>query len=188
MNMGGMNPNRGGYARPKKGADIRYKVKLSFVDALKGGSKKIRAADGKSLSVKIPVGVEDGAILRLRGKGKPGQSGGATGDAKVEISVKKHKYFERDGKNLRLKLPISLREAILGGKIKIPMPGGPVQLNLPAGTNSGKTLRLKGKGINGGDLLVTTQIVVNDIKNNDLKAWAQTTEAENAPDIRSDIL
>lgn len=102
MNMGGLNPNRGGYRqtrpRPQKGADIRYKMKLSFVDALKGGTKKVQMGDGKSLNVKIPEGVEDGATLRLRGKGQPGVNGGPAGDAKVDIVVGKHKHFERDGK------------------------------------------------------------------------------------------
>jgi len=155
---------------------------------LRGGSRKIRTAEGKSLSVKIPEGVEDGTTLRLRGKGRPGSNGGSAGDAKVDISVKKHKYLNRDGKTLRLTLPISLREAILGGKIKIPMPAGPVQLNLPAGTNSGKTLRLKGKGLKGGDLLVTTQIVVKDIKNNNLKEWAMSQDGAVGPDLRAKIL
>jgi len=188
MNMGGMNRNRGGYARPQKGADVRYKLKLSFIEALTGGSKKIKTAEGNILSLKIPEGVEEGKTLRLRGKGQPGAYGGPAGDAKIDISVGKHKYFQRDGKHLRLTLPISLREAILGGKIKIPMPGGPVQLNLPAGTNSGKTLRLKGKGIKGGDLLVTIQIVIKDIKNKDLESWAQGQNADEANALRSKLL
>lgn len=187
MNMGGMNPNRGGYARPKKGADIRYKVKLSFMDALKGGTRKIRTSERQTLNVKIPKGVLDGKTLRLRGKGRAGTHGGAPGDAKIDISVGKHKYFQHDGKNLRLNLPITLREAILGGKIKLPMPDGPVQLNLPAGTNSGKTLRLKGKGIGGGDLLVTLQIVVKDLKNKDLIAWAKSSDDEYSGEIRNDV-
>lgn len=187
MNMGGMNPNRGGYARPKKGADIRYKMKLSFMDALKGGTRKIRTSEGQSLNVKIPEGVADGTTLRLRGKGRAGSHGGAPGDAKIEVSVGKHKYFQHDGKNLRLNLPITLREAILGGKIKIPMPAGPVQLNLPAGTNSGKTLRLKGKGVGDGDLLVTVQISVKDLKNKDLIAWAEGLNDEYFSEIRNNI-
>ncbi len=190
MNMGGMNPNRGGYARarPQKGADVRYKLKLSFLDALKGGTKKVRMANGKALSVKIPVGVEDGTTLRLRGKGQSGVNGGPAGDAKVDITVGTHKYFTRDGKNLRLSLPISLKEAVRGGKIKVPMPGGSVNLTLPAGTNSGKTLRLKGKGIKGGDLLVTTQIVLEDPKNKDLLAWATATDQEDMFDPRDNLL
>ncbi len=188
MNMGGMNRNRGGHARPKKGADVRYKLKLSFIEALTGGSKKIKTAEGNTLSLKIPEGVEDGKTLRLRGKGQPGAYGGPAGDAKIDISVGKHKYFQREGNNLRLNLPISLREAILGGKIKIPMPAGPVQLSLPAGTNSGKTLRLKGRGIKGGDLLVTTQIVIKDIKNNDLKDWAARQAGDDDSGLRDGIL
>ncbi len=188
MNMGGMNPNRGGYARPKKGGDVRYKVKLSFIEALKGGTRKIKTAEGETISVKIPEGVEDGKTLRVRGKGRAGSYGGVSGDAKIDISVGKHKYLTRDGKNLRLTLPISLREAILGGKIRIPMPGGPVQVHLPAGTNSGKTLRLKGKGIKGGDLLVTIQIIVNDIKNNDLVRWAEAQNPLVGDNLRNGIL
>lgn len=188
MNMGGMNPNRGGYARPKKGADIRYKLKLSFIEALTGGTKKIRTSNGQTLNIKIPEGVEDGKTLRLRGKGQSGSHGGTPGDAKIDISVGKHKYFQRDGKHLRLNLPISLREAILGGKIKIPMPAGPVQLTLPPGTNSGKTLRLKGRGIKGGDLLLTTQILVKDIKNNELEQWAQSQNPADDDELRNVIL
>ncbi len=188
MNMGGRNPNRGGYARPKKGADVRYKLKLSFIDALKGGTKKVRMGDGKMLNVKIPEGVEDGTTLRLRGKGKPGAHGGPGGDAKVDISVSDHKYFSRKGKTLRLNLPISLREAVLGGKIRVPMPGGSVSLTVPAGTNSGKTLRLKGKGIKGGDLLVTTQIVLEDPKNKDLANWAEQVKTTDKFKPRENLL
>lgn len=192
MNMGGMNPNRGGYTqsarRPQKGADIRYKLKLSFIEALKGGQKKVRMGDGQTLNIKIPVGVDDGATLRLRGKGKAGLNGGPAGDAKVDISVGTHKYFTRDGQKLRLALPISLKEAVLGGKIKIPMPDGFVQLTLPPGTNSGKTLRLKGKGFKGGDLLVTTQIVLKDPKNKELQDWARSESAENDEILRDEIL
>lgn len=192
MNMGGMNPNRGGFGqtarRPKKGADVRYKLKLTFIEALKGGNKKVRMGDGKTLNVKIPIAVEDGATLRLRGKGRAGINGGAAGDAKVDIAVGSHKYFTRDGNKLRLTLPISLEEAVLGGKIKVPMPIGSVQLTLPPGTNSGKTLRLKGKGIKGGDLLVTTQIVLNDPKNKDLRAWAESAADGVGENLRDSLL
>lgn len=188
MNMGGMNPNRGGYTRAKKGADVRYRVKLNFVEALIGGTRKIKTAEGNTISVKIPEGVEDGKTLRIRGKGRAGSYGGVAGDAKIDITVGKHKYMTREGKNLRLSLPISLREAILGGKIRIPMPSGPVQLSLPAGTNSGKTLRLKGKGIRGGDLLITTQIVVKDIKNKNLVGWAMSQEDGGDDQLREVIL
>lgn len=177
MNMGAQTggPRRGGYnppPPPKKGADVRYKLSLGFLEALKGGKKRIKAG-GESLNVTIPEGVVDGAVLRLRGKGRAGTHGGRTGDAKVEISVKPHKYFTREANNVRLTLPITLKEAVLGAKVKIPTPSGTLSLNIPAGTNSGKTLRLKGKGVSGGDLLVTPQIVLSDASDSALKKWAE---------------
>ncbi|NNE56724.1 MAG: DnaJ domain-containing protein [Hellea sp.] len=192
MNMGGMNPNRGGFRqarpRPQKGADIRASLQISFIDSLTGGTKNVKIGAGKPLSLKIPVGVEDGTTLRLRGKGQPGVNGGPAGDAKIDIEVGTHKHLRREGKNLRLALPISLKEAILGGKIKVLMPGGSVQLTLPAGTNSGKTFRLKGKGVKGGDLLVKTQIVLKDPKNKALIDWAKGDESENDFNPRENIL
>lgn len=170
MNMGGQ---RGGMhqrrAAPRKGADIRYKVTLPFVDALKGGSKKLR----NGLSVTIPKGVDDGQTLRVAGKGKPGTNGGPMGDAKVEISIKPHSHFSRSGNKLLLILPISLKEAVLGAKIAIPLPGGDITLKIPAGSNTDKKMRLKGKGINGGDLVVTLQVVLDDDDAKSLKKWAK---------------
>lgn len=186
MNMGAQTggPRRRGYSAPppppKKGADVRYKLTLSFLEAAQGGKKRIKAG-GESLKVTIPEGVVDGAVLRLRGKGRAGTNGGRTGDAKVEITVKPHKYFSRDGNNLRLSLPITLQEALLGAKVKIPAPSGSLSLNIPAGTNSGKTLRLKGKGVSGGDLLVTPQIVLSDPADAALKAWAKQEKSEFDP-------
>lgn len=185
MNMGAQTggPRRGGYSPPpppKKGDDIRYKLSLGFLEALQGGKKRINAG-GESLNVTIPVGVVDGAVLRLRGKGRAGTNGGRTGDAKVEITVKPHKYFSRDGAHLRLTLPITLQEAILGAKVKIPTPSGTLSLNIPAGTNSGKTLRLKGKGVSGGDLLVTPQIMLVNPEDNALKTWAETSKTDFDP-------
>ena len=173
FNMGARtDPRRSQFVRAKKGADIRYKLTLSFLEALKGGKKRVKMGNGQSLDVKIPKGVEDGTTLRLRGKGQPGTHGGPSGDAKVEIAVTDHKYFSRSGNTLRLNLPISLKEAVLGAKVRIPMPSGSVQLNIPAGTNSGQKMRLKGKGIDGGDLVVTIQIVLADPEDQALKAWA----------------
>jgi len=154
---GGMQP------RPAKGADIVYKLRLSLPDALKGGSRTI----DKGLSMKLPKGVKDGQTLRLRGKGQAGQYGGASGDAKVEVTIREHKYLSRKGNDLHLSLPISLYEALHGAKVKIDMPNGAVSLNLPAGTNTGKKLRLKGKGIAGkgathGDLVVSPIITLTE--------------------------
>ena len=194
MNMGAQTggPRRQGYGRsqraqPKNGADIRYKISMSFSEALKGGKKRIKTKDGDALNVAIPEGVVDGAVLRLRGRGHAGVNGGRAGDAKVEITVKPHKYFSRDGQNIRLILPITLKEAVLGAKVKVPMPRGAVSLNIPAGTNSGTTLRLKGKGIGGGDLLVSPQITLIDPDDPSLKAWAEAADELGSGDIR-DVL
>ena len=126
--------------------------------------------------MKIPKGVEEGQVLRVIGKGKDGINGGPKGDAKVEISIKPHKSFKRDGKKLRLTLPISLKEAVLGGKVSVPLPGGDVGLKIPAGANTGQKMRLKGKGIAGGDLIVTLQIILAEGDTVELKDWANSSD------------
>ena len=173
MNMGGMQGGMQQRRRPpQKGADVRYKITLPFVDAITGGTKKLTGG----LTVKIPKGVDEGQVLRVVGKGKPGINGGPKGDAKVEISIKPHKSLTRDGKKLRLTLPISLKEAVLGAKVSVPLPSGEVGLKIPAGANTGQKMRLKGKGIAGGDLIVTLQIVLAEGDAAGLKEWAETRE------------
>jgi len=175
MNMGGMQGGMQQRRRPpQKGADIRYKITLPFIDAITGGTKKLTGG----LTVKIPKGVEDGQVLRVIGKGKPGVNGGPKGDAKVEITIKPHKNFTRDGKKLRLTLPISLKEAVLGGKVGVPLPGGEIDLKIPAGANTGQKMRLKGKGIAGGDLIVTLQIVLAEGDAVGLKEWAKSPDKQ----------
>ena len=176
MNMGGMQGGMQQRRRPaQKGADIRYKITLPFIDAVMGGTKKLTGG----LTVKIPKGVEEGQVLRVVGKGKPGVNGGPKGDAKVEISIKPHKYFSRDGKKLRLTLPISLKEAVTGGAISVPLPGGDVELKIPKGANTGQKLRLKGKGIAGGDLIVTLALIMAEGDAASLSDWAASQEAQN---------
>ena len=181
MNMGGM---RGGMnqrrAAPKKGADIRYKVTLPFIEALKGGQKKLK----NGLIVKIPEGVGDGQVVRIAGKGKPGTGGGQNGDAKVEITVKPHSHYKREGTRLRLTLPVSLKEAVLGAKIAIPLPNGDVSLKIPAGSNTGTKMRLKGKGIKGGDLVVILQVVLDDLDAKSLERWAKKSKSSTNFDPR----
>lgn len=196
MNMGGASGGRTAHhtrtaprrpARPQKGKDVRYALALSFFEALQGGAKKIRTRSGESLNVKIPAGVEDGKTLRLKGKGETSTTGGAPGDARIEVSVRSHKYFQRDGKDLHLTLPVSLHEAVMGAKVKIPMPQNPeksrsLQMNIPAGSQSGKTLRLKGKGIEGGDLFVTLQVMWDENQVQNLAKWLE----ENPPQANFD--
>jgi len=146
--------------RPQKGAEVRYQLEISLAEAIPGTVKHIGMANGKTLKIKIPKGTDDGDVLRLRGKGEPGVQGGPAGDAKITIKTKSHKYLKRDGNNLRLDVPITLKEALLGAKIKVPTPTGTLSLTVPKGSSSGKTLRLKGKGVKNGDLLVRLLVVL----------------------------
>jgi DnaJ-class molecular chaperone len=164
----------------QKGADIRYKMQLPLLTALKGGTKTLQGG----LKVKLPAGVKDGQVLRLRGKGRKGVNGGPAGDAKIEITIKPHKHLRRDEDDLHLNLPISLSEAAKGAKVDIPMPSGTVKLNVPAGTNSGKRFRLSGKGTNGGDLYVTIQIKLSDSELSALPTLASSWPDMGEHDIR----
>ena len=130
-----------------RGADVTYRLEVDFLEAAAGAKKRVSLTDGKTLDVAIPPGTEDGAQLRLKGQGMPGQGGAANGDAFVEVSVKAHPYFERDGFDVLLECPVTLQEAILGGTIEVPTIDGRVALKVPMGSNSGTQLRLKGKGI-----------------------------------------
>jgi DnaJ-class molecular chaperone len=150
-------------APPQKGADVAYRLPVSFEDAAALKEQRVTLQGGKTVSIKLPKGVEEGTRIRLSGQGQPGPGG--PGDALVTISVKPHRFFTRDGDNIRLDLPVGLDEAVLGAKVKVPTVDGPVMLSVPKGSTSGKTLRLKGRGFTGksgqrGDQLVTLQVDV----------------------------
>ncbi len=152
---------------PAKGANVAYRLNVPFEDAASLKPQRITLSDGKTIDLKIPAGVESGTQMRLGGKGQPGQGG--AGDAIVTIEVTKHRFFVRDGDNVRLDLPISLAEAVKGGPVKVPTVDGVVMLNVPKGATSGKTLRLKEKGFTAkggkrGDQLVT---LIIDIPSDD---------------------
>ena len=136
--------------RQAKGQNVAYAVTVPFLEAALGGTRRIRLHDGKNIEVNIPAGTKDGDNLRLKGQGMPGVNGGPGGDAFVEIQVTPHPFFKRDGLDIRLDVPITLTEAVLGAKINIPTIHGPVSMAIPPGTNSGKVLRLKDKGIAKG--------------------------------------
>lgn len=156
----------GGFGRqapPARGANVAYRLAVAFVDAATLAPQRITLQDGKTIDLKLPNGVESGTQMRLSGKGQTGPGG--AGDAIVTIEVRAHPFFTRDGDNVRLDLPITLAEAVRGGKVKVPTVDGAVMLGVPAGTTSGKTLRLRGKGFTGkdgqrGDQLVTLHIDV----------------------------
>jgi DnaJ-class molecular chaperone len=150
-------------APPQKGADIAYRLPVSFEDAAVLNEQRVTLQGGKTVAIKLPKGLEEGTKIRLAGQGQPGPSG--NGDAIVTISIQPHRFFTRDGDNIRLDLPISLDEAVLGAKVKVPTVDGPVMVGVPKGSSSGKTLRLKGKGFTGkdgnrGDQLVTLMVDV----------------------------
>ena len=146
---------------PQKGADVQYRLKVPFIDAATLKAQRVTLAAGKTIDVKLPAGVEEGSKIRLAGQGQPGPAG--KGDAIIGIEIAPHPHFTREGKDIRLVLPISLKEAVLGAKIKAPTPEGAVMLTVPKGATSGKVLRLKGRGFTDkagkrGDLLVTLAI------------------------------
>ena len=148
-------------AAPQKGADIAYRLPVSFEDAAALREQRVTLQGGKTVSIKLPKGLEEGAKIRLAGQGQPGPAG--NGDAIVTITIQPHRFFARDGANIRLDLPVTLDEAVLGAKIKVPTVDGPVMVTVPKGSASGKTLRLKGKGFTGkngvrGDQLVTLMV------------------------------
>lgn len=154
---GGAGPRRA----PPKGANVAYKLAVSLPDAAARATQRITLADGKTIDLKLPAGVEDGTQMRLAGKGEPGPGG--NGDATVTITLQPHPYFRRDGDNLRLDLPVSLDEAVNGASVRVPTAEGAVMLTVAPGTSSGKTLRLKGKGFSRkdgtrGDQLVTIEV------------------------------
>jgi DnaJ-class molecular chaperone len=148
---------------PQKGADVAYRLKVSFVDAATLKQQRITLAGGKTIDLKLPKGLEDGTKIRLAGKGQEGEGG--RGDAIVTIEIGPHRFFRREGNDIRLELPVTLKEAVLGAKVKVPTPEGPVMLTIPKGTTSGKVLRLKGRGFTAkdgkrGDQLVTVEVDV----------------------------
>ncbi|WP_219894584.1 DnaJ C-terminal domain-containing protein [Aquisediminimonas profunda] len=158
---GGFGGFSGRSAPPPKGPNVAYRLAVSFEDAATLAPQRITLQDGKTIDLKLPAGVETGTQMKLSGKGQPGPGG--AGDAIVTIEVRNHRHFVRDGDNVRLDLPITLKEAVLGGPVRVPTVEGAVMLNIPKGSSSGKVLRLKGKGFTAkggsrGDQLVTLLI------------------------------
>lgn len=161
---------------PQKGRDVRYRVEVSFEDAVTGARRRMAMADGSALDVNIPAGITSGQSLRLKSQGQPSPNGGAPGDALLEVDVASSPIWTREGKDLRMALSIDLRTAVLGGTVDVRTPSGSVALKVPAGTNTGAQLRLKGKGVQvspPGDLYVRMEIVLSDPRDEGLKRWAE---------------
>ncbi|AGH50760.1 MULTISPECIES: DnaJ C-terminal domain-containing protein [Sphingomonadales] len=146
---GGFGGFGGARRQPAKGANIAYRLAVPFEDAAALKPQRVTLADGKTIDVKLPAGVENGTQMRLAGKGEAGPGG--AGDAIVTVEIKPHRFFTREGDDVRLDLPITIDEAVLGGKVRVPTVDGPVMMNIPKGSTSGKVLRLGGKGFTRKD-------------------------------------
>jgi DnaJ-class molecular chaperone len=178
---------RGGRANFRmRGQDSVYRLDLDFLDAINGGKRQVTLPDGEALDVTIPPGTHDGQILRLRGKGRSGAGGGAPGDALIEIHVQPHPVFTRSGDDIHVEWPISLKEAVLGGKARIPTPTGAVSATIPKWSNTGSVLRLRGKGVprpdgSHGDEYVTLKIMLPEKPDPELERFVASWQPASAP-------
>jgi DnaJ-class molecular chaperone len=155
----GFGGGRGEAGLNLRGHDAQYGLTVSFADAARGATRRITLPEGRSLDVTIPAGTLDGAILRLRGQGGPGYGEGPPGDALIEITVAPHPFFRREGDDIILRLPVTLKEAVLGGPIEVPTLGGRVRVTVPPGSGTGTRLRLRGRGIRNGHQFVELELV-----------------------------
>lgn len=172
--------NRGGGAGggfSPKGADVRARLDIDLEEAIKGGKKRVAFSDGRTIDVTIPTGAQEGQTLRLKGQGSPGRGG--QGDALIELAIKPHPIYRRENDTLVMDLPISVPDAVLGGKVEAPTPDGPVTLSIPKGSNSGAKLRLKGRGLadgkgKRGDLFARLVVTLPDAPDAELEKFAET--------------
>lgn len=185
---GGAGP-RGSGGRVK-GRDVQYTLQVTFAEAARGVRRRISLYDGKSLDVTIPPGTEDGQTLRLRSQGMPGLGGGTAGDAYVTVQVQDDEMFRRKGKDVYLTIPVTLDEAVLGGKITVPTIEGRVTVTIPPGSNTGSMLRLKGKGVAGqrgggrGDQIVELEVVLPERPDDELRSFLQGWALRHRYDVR----
>lgn len=170
---GGRTAGRGGFGG--KGQDVRATLDISLEDSIAGTTRRIQFSDGRMLDVAIPKGAAEGQVIRLKGQGAPGR-GGQAGDALIELRIAPHPVFKRDGADLSMDLPVSVPDAVLGGKIQVPTPEGAVMMTIPKGSNSGKMLRLKGRGAYAGgkrgDLLARLGVTLPETPDDELIRFA----------------
>lgn len=170
----------GGHHRPHgpvPGEDARYRLSVTLEDIAKGETRRVVLSDGQTLDVAIPVGIEEGKVLRLRGKGRPSPNGGPAGDALVEVTIEPHARFTRNDYDLSTDLPVTLADAVLGNKVSVQTLTGQIMVTVPKGSSSGATLRLKGQGIRtpnrAGDLYAKIMIVLPERPDPELEAWVK---------------
>ena len=180
----------GDFGAPATGQDLHAEMTISLPDAAKGTKTRVHLPTGKDVEVKIPAGLTSGQQIRLKGQGWPSAAGKA-GDAMITVHVAPHPLFKPDGADLRLDLPITLYEAALGGKVRVPTLDGAVELALPAGTNSGRTFRLKGKGLKSksgtGDLLATVRVMLPERTDDEFKELMRKWREGKPYDPRKDL-
>ena len=170
--------------------DLSVAMTVSLEESVKGAEKRVRLPTGKELNVKIPAGVTAGQQIRLKGQGETAQ-GHPPGDLLITVSIAPHAFFKVEGSDLRVDLPITLYEAVLGGKVRVPTLGSAVELSIPKNTSSGRTFRLKGKGLpkpgGTGDLFVTTRIMLPDANDAELESLMQKWRDGHPYNPRSDL-
>ncbi len=165
--------------RAQTGQDFTATVTVSLGEAVSGGTRRVAMQNGEQIDVKIPAGVNNGQTIRVKGRGGASRSGGPNGDVLLQVAVAPHPYIVRDGRDLRMDLPVTLKEAVLGGKVPVPTLSGTLALSVPEGANTGTTLRLKGKGVpahgreEAGDLYVRIVITLPDKADPALKAFVE---------------
>ncbi|HEY1632897.1 MAG TPA: J domain-containing protein [Rhizomicrobium sp.] len=176
---------RGRRNQPRRGESYEIALTVSFEEAARGGTRRILLPEGRDIDVRIPAGLKDGQQIRLKGQGGPGGNGGPPGDVMLNIAVAPHPFYTRDGNDLRLDLPVTLKEAVLGGKVNVPTLTGAVTLTLPPGSNSGTVMRLKGKGITAGgasgDLYVKLVVTLPEKPDAELTKFAEGWKTEYDP-------
>ncbi|MGI3903793.1 MAG: DnaJ C-terminal domain-containing protein [Janthinobacterium lividum] len=186
---GGLRGGRRAAQQPTRGEDVTASVSVPLEDVVKGGTARVTLPTGRTLEVKVPAGMEDGKAIRLKGQGHDSPTGGASGDAIVTVRYAPHKQFHIEGRDLRLDLPVTLYEAVLGATVPVTTLDGSVEITLPPGANKGRTLRLRGKGLPGptgaGDLLVTPRVVLPDRAAPDLEELARRWRDEHPYDPRA---
>jgi DnaJ-class molecular chaperone len=155
-----------GGKNPVPGRDENYTLSTQLLDAINGATRRLTLPDGRTLDVKIPPGTVEGQVLRLHGQGGEGRNGAPRGDAFIAIHIEPHRYFERDGNDVRLMLPVTLTEAVIGGSVQVPTPRGAVMMRIPPNSDSGTELRLRGRGVPehrgkpAGDLYATLRVII----------------------------
>lgn len=182
-------------APPQRGANVRHELEIPLQTAVLGGKTEFylnRGGDSEKLSVTIPPGVDSGAKIRLREQGQPSPNGGPRGDLILLINVSDHPHYQRSGRNLELELPITLAEAALGAKVDVPTPDGTVTLTIPAGSSSGRRLRLKGQGVkqrdgSRGDLLVELQVKIPGTLDDESKQLVEQFDQKNPMTVRGGL-